>query len=113
MCRFVLILSASSISFSASHRLLLALSENLFIRDISQCHTLNLDRLAFLSIGHKPIGDLFIYIIGSIGISNYMITFVGVLPEAQMKSLVCMRLYRKDQSSDTFSIGQLSEHNYY
>ena len=70
-----------------------------------------LDRPTLLCIGHDPVGELFKYVIVPVAIGICESAFGDMLSEAQMKSLACVRLCRKNQVSETLTVGQLSEHH--
>ena len=70
-----------------------------------------LDCPTLLCIRHDPVGELFKYVIVPVAIGICESAFGDMLSEAQVKSLACVRLCRKNQVSETLTVGQLSEHH--
>lgn len=70
-----------------------------------------LDRPALLGVCHNAIGEILEYAAVPVIVRFRQVASCGSLAEAQVKSLACVRLCRKNQIPETLSVGQLSEHH--
>ena len=70
-----------------------------------------LDRPTLLGVCHNAIGEILEYAAVPVIVRFRQVASCGSLAEAQVKSLACVRLCRKNQIPETLTVGQLSEHH--